>query len=43
MTIEHNFEEPKRSAIRAFLESRGYRHVRSVEQDDFYVNAAEAQ
>ena len=37
LTIEHNFEEPKRSEIRKLLEQHGYRRVRSVEQDDFYV------
>jgi hypothetical protein len=36
-TIEHNFEEPKRSQIKALLESHGYRRVRSVDQDDYYV------
>jgi hypothetical protein len=38
-TIEHNYEEPKRSRIRALLESKGYRWVRSMDQDDFYVYA----
>ena len=37
LTIEHNFEEPKRSDIRKLLERNGYRYVRSVEQDDFFV------
>src|SRR5262245_65796976 len=36
-TIEHNFEEPKRSEIKALLESQGYRRVRSVGQDDYYM------
>jgi hypothetical protein len=36
-TIEHNFEEPKRSQIKALLESQGYRRVRSGEQDDYYM------
>jgi len=39
LTIEHNFEEPKRSQIRALLEGKGYRLARSVEQDDFYTIA----
>jgi FkbM family methyltransferase len=43
LTIEHNFEEPKRGAIRAFLESKGYRRERSVDQDDFYVSTAQGQ
>lgn len=40
LTIEHNFEEPKRSQIRALLESNGYVLVRSVLQDDWYLNKA---
>jgi hypothetical protein len=36
-TIEHNFDEPKRKQINALLESKGYRRVRSVVQDDYYV------
>lgn len=36
LTIEHNFEEPKRSQIEAFLKERGYERVRSWQQDDFY-------
>lgn len=41
MTIEHNFEEPKRSEIRRLLESNGYRYVRTVAQDDYYVGGTE--
>ena len=36
-TIEHNFEEPKRSKIKALLESQGYRRVRFVGADDYYM------
>jgi FkbM family methyltransferase len=36
-TIEHNQEEPKRSKIRALLESNGYRFVRQQLADDWYV------
>ncbi len=36
-TIEHNFEEPKRTEIKEFLEALGYRRVRSVGVDDWYV------
>jgi len=36
-TIEHNQEEPKRSRIRALLESHGYRFVRQQLADDWYV------
>jgi FkbM family methyltransferase len=37
MAIEHNDEEPKRSDLLKFLESRGYRRVHSYKQDDFYA------
>ena len=37
LTIEHNFEEPKRTEIRRLLEDKGYRHVRMLSQDDCYV------
>jgi FkbM family methyltransferase len=36
MTIEHNYEEPKRSAIEQLLRERGYERVRTWQQDDFY-------
>lgn len=36
MAIEHNDEEPKRTDILKFLESRGYQRVYSYKQDDFY-------
>ena len=35
--IEHNFEQPKREAIRQLLESRGYTRVRSWAEDDWYL------
>lgn len=37
ITIEHNFEEPKRSEIRHFLEGKGYLFLASLWQDDVYV------
>ena len=37
LTIEHNFDEPKRSRIRSLLESNGYRYVVSLIRDDCYV------
>jgi hypothetical protein len=37
MTIEHNFEEPKRTQIRSLMESHGYRYARSIVQDDCFV------
>jgi FkbM family methyltransferase len=41
-TIEHNYEEPKRTRIKELLESKGYRRVRSVYQDDWYVSGNQA-
>jgi beta-1,4-mannosyl-glycoprotein beta-1,4-N-acetylglucosaminyltransferase len=38
MTIEHNYEEPKRTLIRDLLESRGYKLAHSVHVDDWYIN-----
>jgi FkbM family methyltransferase len=35
--LEHNFEEPKRSDIKALLESRGYVRTHTFKQDDFYA------
>jgi FkbM family methyltransferase len=37
MAIEHNEEEPKRSDLLKFLESKGYERVHSFKQDDFYA------
>jgi len=36
-TIEHNYDEPKRSQIRSLLESKGYRFVLNLFRDDCYV------
>jgi hypothetical protein len=38
-TIEHNYEEPKRSQIRNLLEGKGYRFVLSLFRDDCYVHS----
>ena len=38
ISIEHNYEEPKRTQIRKLLESKGYQLERSVHVDDWYVN-----
>jgi hypothetical protein len=35
--VEHNDEEPKRTDILHLLESRGYRRVRTLYQDDLYL------
>ena len=37
LAVEHNEEEPKRSAIEALMRGHGYRKVHSWYQDDFYV------
>lgn len=39
MTVEHNFEEPKRTHIRNLLQSKGYVFEKEVKWDDWYVNA----
>lgn len=36
-TVEHNYEEPKRTRIRELLESHGYRLSREQLVDDWYV------
>jgi hypothetical protein len=36
-SIEHNFEEPKRSRIRELLEARGYRLARKQDVEDWFV------
>ena len=38
ITVEHNWEEPKRSQIRAILNKNGYKLYRKVEFDDWYMN-----
>jgi FkbM family methyltransferase len=37
MAIEHNGEEPKRTDLVTFLESKGYRRVHTFKQDDFFA------
>ena len=37
LAVEHNDEEPKRSAIEALMRRHGYRRVHSWYQDDFYL------
>lgn len=37
LAIEHNYEEPKRTAIEQFLHERGYERARTWLQDDFYL------
>lgn len=37
ITVEHNFEEPKRSQIRNLLRENGYIFVKSVSVDDWYI------
>jgi Methyltransferase FkbM domain len=39
LTVEHNYEEPKRSEIKALMESHGYKRVHTLDRDDCYVLA----
>ena len=39
LTVEHNYLEPKRSEIKALMESHGYKRVHTLERDDLYVPA----
>jgi FkbM family methyltransferase len=38
LAIEHGFREPKRSDIKALMESHGYKRLYSLVQDDLYVS-----
>ena len=37
LTVEHNYLEPKRSEIKALMESHGYKRVYTLNRDDLYV------
>ena len=37
ITVEHNYEEPKRTQIKTFLEGKGYIREMPCRWDDFYV------
>jgi Methyltransferase FkbM domain len=37
LTVEHNYIEPKRSEIKALMESNGYKRVNTSDRDDFYL------
>jgi Methyltransferase FkbM domain len=37
LTVEHNYYEPKRSEIKALMESHGYKRVHTLDRDDCYV------
>jgi len=39
LTVEHGYQEPKRSEIKALMESHGYKRVHTLYPDDFYVPA----
>ena len=39
LTVEHNYEEPKRSEIKALMESHGYKRVHTLDRDDCYMPA----
>ena len=38
ITVEHNFQEPRRSMIRQLLDTHGYRVAKEVRVDDWFVN-----
>jgi FkbM family methyltransferase len=40
LAIEHNYEEPKRAQLVAFLATHGYQRVHSFRQDDFFAPVA---
>ena len=40
ITVEHNFEEPKRTQIQVLLAQNGYFREKTVEWDDWYKNLA---
>lgn len=40
ITIEHNFHEPSRTLIREILENNGYKFVKAVKYDDWYINGS---
>jgi FkbM family methyltransferase len=42
ITVEHNYEEPKRTQIKQLLESRGYTLVKEVQFDDWYMHESMA-
>jgi hypothetical protein len=37
ITVEHNYEEPKRTQIKQLLEAKEYKLVREVQFDDWYM------
>jgi FkbM family methyltransferase len=39
LSVEHNYQEPKRSEIKALMESHGYKRVHTLDRDDLYVPA----
>jgi Methyltransferase FkbM domain len=39
LSVEHNYQESKRSEIKALMESHGYKHVHTSVRNDFYVPA----
>lgn len=41
LSVEHNYEEPKRQQIRALLEANGYRFEREQLVDDWYLLATD--
>jgi hypothetical protein len=41
ITVEHNYEEPKRTMIQELLMAHGYTREKSVDVEDFYVKTSE--
>lgn len=39
ITVEHNYEEPRRAFIRFILESYGYKHEMEMHWDDWYTSS----
>ena len=37
LTVEHNYQEPKRTELRRLMESHGYKYIHTSVRDDFYV------
>jgi FkbM family methyltransferase len=40
ISVEHNFEEPKRTQIQVLLAQNGYLREKTVEWDDWYINVS---
>lgn len=43
LTVEHNYEEPKRTLVTELLENNGYKLAKTVEWDDWFIRRSEEQ